>query len=221
MLWWPLRSCRLLLESNEAELTFLVTGMRFDGMTELPHSFEEVDQLLRNAELRDALEPFLDEAVDLVDIRRMSTRTENEFLASMLAWERAPVLPISQWFDPELVLPHPDSLSDSQLHETLWYALEKLSDQKIVLEYTDHLSDRALYCLLYRDILPSPEKKVDLPKNYLHWHCIDDKQDVETWLKYYASHEQREIWASENDAPLVPVEPLPYPRRMPRRPPMG
>ena len=28
-------------------------------------------------------------------------------------------------------------------------------------------------------------------------------------------------WYLENRAPLVPVEPLPYPRRMPRRPPTG
>ena len=50
-------------------------------------SSEEVDHLLLNARLRDELEPFLDESVSLVDVRRMSTPKENEFLASMLAWE--------------------------------------------------------------------------------------------------------------------------------------
>ena len=41
---------------------------------------EEVDQLLLNARLRDELEPYLDESVDLVNVRRMSTLMENEFL---------------------------------------------------------------------------------------------------------------------------------------------
>ena len=65
---------------------------------------DEVDHLLVNAQLRDQLEPFLDESVDLLDMRRLPTPLENEFLASMLAWEQAPVLPIGKWFyDVELV----------------------------------------------------------------------------------------------------------------------
>ena len=35
--------------------------------------------------------------------------TAEQFLA---AWERAPALPISQWFEPELKLPPPDELDD-------------------------------------------------------------------------------------------------------------
>lgn len=126
---------------------------------------EEIEQLLINAELRDALEPFVDESLNLLDVRRMPTPMENEFLASMLAWERAPVLPISKWFEPELTLPHPDTLDDAQLHDLLWDTIRRLYDRRVILDFTDHLSDRALYCLIYRDILPSPEKKIDLPKN--------------------------------------------------------
>ena len=69
-----------------------------------PTNLNEVDHLLLNARLRDELEPFMDESVDLVDVRSMPTPQENEFLASMLAWERAPascpVMPLSrnyQW----------------------------------------------------------------------------------------------------------------------------
>ena len=49
---------------------------------------DEVDQLLLNAQLRDELEPYLDESVDLVNVRNKPTSFENEYLASMLAWER-------------------------------------------------------------------------------------------------------------------------------------
>jgi hypothetical protein len=174
--------------------------------------------LLLNARLRDELEPFLDESLNLLNMSRLPTPRENEFLASMLAWERAPTLPISQWFQPELMLPHPDELTDEELRELLWKTIHSLYEQRIVLELTDHLSDRQLYCLIYRDILPSPEKKIDLPKNYLHWHCLDDNNDPETWLRYYASAGERATWAAENRQPLPPCEEPPYPRKMPNRP---
>lgn len=178
---------------------------------------EEVEHLLLNASLREELEPFSDESVALLDMRRLPTPVENEFLASMLAWERAPILPLSKWFEPELILPRPETLTDAELHDELWKTIHRMYRQRIVLEYTDHLTDRQLYRLIYRDILPAAEKKVDLPKNYLHWHCIDDSTEPEVWLRYYASQAERQEWADENDSPLPPSESPPFPRKMPRR----
>ena len=51
---------------------------------------DEVEHLLRNAELRDELEPYFDESIRSVNVDELPTPVENEFLASMLAWERAP-----------------------------------------------------------------------------------------------------------------------------------
>ena len=180
---------------------------------------DDVEQLLLNARLRDELEPFFDESMRILSSRRLPTTTENEFLASMLAWEHAPVLPISQWFEPELVLPHPEALDDTAVNDELWRVIGQLFEKRIVLEFTDHLSDRELYCLVYRDILPSLEKKVNLPNNYLHWHCLDYDQDALTWLTYYASDDERSQWEEETgeDAPDA-ASPL-YSRRLPRRPP--
>ena len=183
-----------------------------------PSSADEVDQLLLNARLRDELEPYRDESVEVVDLGRMTTPMENEFLAALLAWERAPVLPISQWFEPELELPHPYTLDDKQLHSLLCDTIHRLYEKRIVLDFTDHLSDRLLYCVLCRDILPSSEKKLDQAKNYLHWHCLDADDDPETWLRYYASDLEREEWEAETGEPLPPSEPPPFPRKMPRRP---
>ena len=185
-------------------------------MSEDPHvTSGDVEQLLLNAQLRNELEPFLDESIDVVDRQHMSTLSENEYLASILAWERAPVLPISKWFNPELVLPHPDSLDNEQLHELLWKTIHRLHDKCIVLEFTDHLSDRELYCVLIRDILPSREKKIDVRGTYLYWHCLDRDEDPETWLRYYASWEERQRWAEENGRPPVRSQLPPYPRDMP------
>ena len=178
---------------------------------------DEVEQLMLNARLRDEIEPFLDESLDLVSVRHMPTATENEFLASMLAWERAPVLLIAEWFNPELQLPSPDLLDDKQLHRTLWDTINRLYSRRIVLDFTEHLSDRSLYCLVYRDILTSPEKKIDQPKNYLHWDCVDAANHPEDWLRYYATEEERFQWEDETGLPAPPSESPPYPRKMPRR----
>ena len=185
--------------------------------TKKPPTTDEVDQLLLNAQLRDELEPFLDEAMQLLTMKQMPLQTENEFLASMLAWERAPALPISRWFTPELKLPRADSLTDAQVHDLLWDTLHKLHSQRIVLQCTDHLSDRQLYCLIARDILPSYEKKIDEPRNFLHWHCVDENQ-TELWLAYYATDAERRSWVVETGGVLPPRRPLPYPRKMPNRP---
>ena len=132
---------------------------------------DEVDQLLRNAELRDELERYFDESISRVNVQHFSLAAENDFLAAMLAWEQAPVLPIYRWFEPELRPPRPDVLSDENLHKILWDVIRKLYQKRIVLDFTDHLNDRELYCLVFRDILPAREKKIDWPNNYLHWDC--------------------------------------------------
>jgi hypothetical protein len=178
---------------------------------------DEVDHLLLNAKLRDELEPFFDESITRLNVHDMPTSVENEYLASMLAWERAPVVPISQWFEPELTIPHPDSLTDDALHDTLWSVIQKLFEKRLVLDFTDHLSDRQLYCLIYRDILPSPEKKLDSPARFLHWDCADAGGAPETWLRFYASEEERDHWESSGE-PLPPCEPPPFPRKLPRQP---
>ena len=175
----------------------------------------DVDLLLDNARLRDELEPYIDDSFSNA-AGRMPLKVENEYLASMLAWERAPAIPIAQWVDPPIELPNPDSLSDSDLHLFLWQVIERLYSVRIILECTDHLSDRQLYTLMYRDILPSYEKKVDLPRNYLHWRCLDDS-DVDTWLRYYANNAERSRWQEEVGKALPTKEEVPYPRIMPPR----
>ncbi len=181
---------------------------------------DEVDHLLLNARLRDELEPFFDDSIDRLNRGRLSLRKENEYLASMLAWERAPVVPIAQWFEPALNLPSPDELSDSEVHRRLWSTIHQLFQKRVVLEFTDHLPDRQLYCVICRDILPSPEKKLERPAGYLYWNCAESDGDPEIWLTYYASDEEREGWLESELAqnPLCSLPPAvapPYPRNLP------
>ena len=185
--------------------------------------FDEVDHLLRNAELRDQIEPYVDEAICRVNVQAFSTAKENEFLASMLAWERAPVLPINAWFEPPLSMPRPDDFStelegEDALHKVLWETIYRLFEKRIVLEFTDHLSDRELYQLIFRDILPSEEKKIADIDSYLHWDCADASRNPEIYLRYYASDQERLEWEEEHGYPPPQRIRAPNPRQLPKKP---
>ncbi len=174
-------------------------------------AIDEVELMLANARLRDELEPYRDESIES-SINRMSLQAENEYLASMLAWERAPALPISDWFSPPLHLLPPDALGDSQLAHRLKKTVAKLYSMNIVLRCTDHLCDRELYTIIYRDILPCCEKKVDVPGKALEWMCVED---TETWLRYYASPVERRRYQEEHDCELPPSETPKHRRQLP------
>ncbi len=106
----------------------------------------------------------------------------------------------------------PESLGDTRLETILWEVIRKLYQKRIVLDFTDHLSDRELYCLIYRDILPAREKKLEHISHYLHWDCTGPSGDPDVWLRYYASDEEREEWSDCYGEPLPDREVPPYPR---------
>ncbi len=179
---------------------------------------DQVECLLRNAELRNELEPLYDESIGSVDATSMTTHSENDFLESMLEWERAPMVPVGEWFEPALSLFDHEQLSDEEVQKLLASTLQALFTKNVVLDFTDHLSDRELYTLIARDILPTYEKKLNRRNTYLHWDCADTSGDPETWLRYYASEEEREMWVEEtgNEPPMS--EYPPFPRRLPQAP---
>ena len=181
-------------------------------------SSSEVDEILRNVELRNELEPYYDESITRVNVHHQPLRFENEYLASMLAWETAPILPIYRWFEPELRLPRPDVLNDEKLAAILADVIEKLYEKKIVLDFTDHLSDRELYKLIYRDILPSREKHIEQRNSFLHWDCSHADGDPNIWLRYYASDEDRQCWTDTYHQPLPPRTIPPFQRNLPQHP---
>ncbi|KAA5540266.1 hypothetical protein FYK55_21810 [Roseiconus nitratireducens] len=174
-------------------------------------AIDEVELMMANARLRDELEPYRDESIES-SVNRMSLQAENEYLASMLAWERAPALPISDWFSPPLQLLPPDALGDAQLSHRLKKTIQRLHSKNILLRCTDHLSDRELYTIIYRDILPCCEKKVDVPGKAIEWMCVED---TDTWLKYYATPVERRRHQEEYHVDLPPAENPRFKRQLP------
>ena len=172
-------------------------------MKSRPPQPEEVEHLLRNAQLRDDIAPYLDESICRVNVQELPTPVENEFLASMLAWELALRAGDSPVVHAALELPHPDTLADARTQKTgCGKQFASYSPAASCWISPIILTDRELYTLIYRDILPSPEKKIDAADNYLHWDCADMGGDPEIWLRYYATPEERESWAADLPGPL-------------------
>jgi hypothetical protein len=174
----------------------------------------EVEELVRNAELRTELEPYADESLTRIRLKHRSLRHENEFLSGMLDWEISPAEPIARWFVPELSIPTPERLNDEQLIQVLDNVVEKLFEKKLILDFTDHLTDRELYTLIYRDILPLREKNLRHRDGFVHWDCSCG--DIEIWLRFYASDNEREQYQECTGEFLPPKEVPPHFRDMPQ-----
>jgi hypothetical protein len=174
----------------------------------------EVGELVRNAELRTELEPYADETLSRNRLVHRSLRHENEYLASMLDWEISPAEPIARWFVPELAMPSPEQLNDTQLLQALDNVIARLFEKKLILDFADHLSDRELYTLIYRDILPLREKNLRHRNGFVHWDCSCG--DDEVWLRFYASDDEREQYQECSDELLPPKEVPPHYRDLPQ-----
>jgi len=92
-------------------------------------------------------------------------------------------------------LPRPKKLTDRELTVKLWEVIHALLGQSVVLGNTDHLSDRELYTLLWNETLRQEyiisthyPLDIDMTKT-----GIDDGMSI--YLKYYASEEQRRMYA--------------------------
>ncbi|MEN0111468.1 MAG: hypothetical protein AAF805_12165, partial [Planctomycetota bacterium] len=125
---------------------------------------------------------------------------------------------IGEWFEPALRLPDVDTLGEAEVARLLQETLRRLHEAHVVLDFTDHLSDRELYTLVARDILPSYEKKLARRDSHLHWDCANTAGDPETWLRYYASPEERDVWSDETGCDPPPRQDPPHRRRLPHSP---
>ena len=62
------------------------------------------------------------------------------------------------------------------------------------------------------------DKKLARNNSYLHWDCANTWGDPDLWLRYYATAEERRIWADENEVELPPRERPPYRPELPQAP---
>jgi hypothetical protein len=109
-------------------------------------------------------------------------------------------------------LPPPDKLADKQLIAKLWEVIHALLARSIIISNTDHLDDRQLYTLLWKEVLR--EEYVISPNHAVYIDVTRTGPDdgMVTYLKYYATESQRELYSEIHPEFKLPehVEP---PRR--------
>ena len=109
----------------------------------------------------------------------------------------------------------PDTLADEDLNRSLTNLIWALGDLQTYIEYTDHVSDRDLYTALLAFCDEPGMCFVGIPGAGYHWSPIGSwgEEDVEIWLRYYASEEERAEHVSEYPTwPIPPRETPLYPR---------
>lgn len=110
---------------------------------------------------------------------------------------------------------HSGDLSDEEISQALTNLLWSLKDLGHYIEDADHLSDRELYAELL-DYCDQPTVCFPYSEDSgIHWSPIGgwSEDDIQIWLRYYASPEDRLRHSVDYPKdPVPPSEPIPYPR---------
>jgi hypothetical protein len=139
---------------------------------------------------------------------------EEAFLESVLAFESAPKRNLLDLLNESgIELPRPTQVNDNQLTAKLWEIIRALVSRNIILSNTDHLSDRELYTLLWNETLR--QEFVVSPAHTLHLDVTESGVDngLLTYLRYYASDKEREMYSELYPDFDMPAHVEPPPRR--------
>lgn len=181
----------------------------------------EADALWENAKLREETKEYLDEKV-LRRFRPFSVEEENEYLRETIAWESAPILPIEEQLDESWRQLDVSAASESEISAALFDLLERLRRLNHEIWRADHLSNRRLYELIVRRILPCKLKRLTAARSpnvwdfefYTEYELLDASDEL-IWLTYYATAEERLLWSQEHNAAPPQRQTPPFARRFP------
>ncbi len=113
-------------------------------------------------------------------------------------------------------LPVPQALDDAATARTLAVLIGGLERLRIFLQNTNHLDDRALYTKLWAEVLREEWQIVNPPDRTTLWLDMvdgDTDEEIETYLRCYASPADRAAWARDfPDECLPPHAQPPYDR---------
>jgi len=178
--------------------------------TVLGQELEGIDRRIRIQRLKTAVEALCGETMMVggdSEVEEDSPIIE-AFWKQVLAYETAPrSTRFAQLQQAGVALPPPDSLSDAELHQTLWEVIQKLAELGEFLEHTDHLSDRGLYSHLWDRSLREEITIMPFdPDSAYHVDILGgcSEEDIQTSLKYYATKLDREDWYEQ-----FPEDPIP------------
>jgi len=140
---------------------------------------------------------------------------EEAFLERVLAFETSPQQTLFDVLgELSIELPRPNTLKDRELTAKLWEVIHALLRKYIVLGNTDHLSDREMYTQLWNHTLR--DEYVISPKYAVHIDMTrtdDVDHGMPTYLKYYATEEQRRMYSRVHPEFKMPAHVEPPRRR--------
>lgn len=154
----------------------------------------------------------------------MTLAQRNEYYRETLDWERAPAPRIDEW-ESETSRWKPrcaSELSDAQVSVELLSVAKRLYKLNHLICRADHLSDRRLYNLIVKCVLPCNVKRLKRPRRFCCWDFCSFAEDAQipapsetleesNALAYYATDKERFDWAAENGC--EPPTKMPIKRR--------
>lgn len=102
---------------------------------------------------------------------------------------------------------HVDSMSDAEVSESLWAMIHALAGMRVFLAHTDHMCERELYATLVGEYICRPVAQVvfdDQSGCMLDLLDLEDPEDERIWLRYYADHAERVVWAESHPDESLP-----------------
>lgn len=95
-------------------------------------------------------------------------------------------------------LPHPDSFTESSVHDKLGQVICGLARHRCLLESTNHLSDLELYRRLWEETLNEPTYELDDAMGdcacHIDFVSSGSEEATHAYLKFYATEEDRDHW---------------------------
>ena len=200
---------------------------------------EIVDAFLENVRLRDKISDLTGDEYNLPFASSWSYSFENKYLRDMYEWDRAPVMTVAECLDHDALLASVSAQSDEEISAALKRLVEELHRLNHSLLYVAHLSDRRLYSIIVRHILPAEIKVLPNVHSPIYWNfcsfnegvCAGSEPEPDpsrsgsecesqeeimselNWLTYYAQDSQRELWQSACSNRTLPQKRVaPYPR---------
>lgn len=170
----------------------------------IPDDIEERWELKRQSR-KEAIDRLIEEASDRGDC------THRMYWTLLYDFEHAPMTTnLGQLEEAGIVLPPAKGLTEDEVQEWLWEAIDGLGDLGIFLLHTDHLDDRGLYSRLVDHILVEPVR--DLPPDAGVHEFIDlvggeSQEQRELYQRHYATAEEREVWTEQHGFAIPPERP--------------
>lgn len=112
---------------------------------------------------------------------------------------------IEEHLDPPM---DPQNMTESQIRCYLPRLVQLLAAHHFCLTNSNHLDDRALYQHILAEVLPKPIGIGPNPVGGILYHECCPCDDLDRWLAYYATDDDREFWKHDWDGPLPEKKPL-------------